>query len=44
MALKLRPFEPQDLNDFSTLHSDPKVMQDLGGPITRAAAEEKLEG
>lgn len=44
MALKLRPFETKDLNNFSTLHSNPKVMHDLGGPITRTEAEEKLQG
>ncbi|MEM7598996.1 MAG: GNAT family N-acetyltransferase [Pseudomonadota bacterium] len=42
MALSLRPFEMSDLNDFSDLHSDPHVMHDLGGPISRADAEEKL--
>ncbi|MEO0752475.1 MAG: GNAT family N-acetyltransferase [Pseudomonadota bacterium] len=40
--LFLQRFRAGDLNDFSALHADPNVMKDLGGPITRAEAHEKL--
>lgn len=42
--LFLRPFRPEDLDAFAALHAEPQVMADLGGPITRKAAQVKLEG
>lgn len=42
--LSLRPFTTEDLPDFFALHSDPASMKDLGGPISRAEAREKLNG
>ncbi|MEL6646998.1 MAG: GNAT family N-acetyltransferase, partial [Pseudomonadota bacterium] len=37
------PFKASDLNNFSALHVDPDVMEDLGGPINRAASKAKLD-
>ncbi|MEL7011908.1 MAG: GNAT family N-acetyltransferase, partial [Pseudomonadota bacterium] len=42
-TLSMRPFQPEDLHDFSALHSDPDVMTDLGGPIALSDAQAKLE-
>ena len=40
--LTLRQFTPDDLDGFAALHADPQTMADLGGPISRNAAEAKL--
>lgn len=40
--LTLRAFTPDDLDDFATLHADPRSMADLGGPIPRDDAGAKL--
>jgi RimJ/RimL family protein N-acetyltransferase len=32
-----------DCNDFAAMNADPEVMQDLGGPITRAESDDKLD-
>ena len=42
-TLSMRPFVPEDLNDFSALHSDLDVMSDLGGPINITDAQAKLD-
>ncbi|QGX98180.1 N-acetyltransferase [Roseovarius faecimaris] len=40
--LRLRDFTDNDLADFAALHADPAAMADLGGPISRADARDKL--
>ncbi|MGI9372762.1 MAG: GNAT family N-acetyltransferase [Hyphomicrobiales bacterium] len=40
--LCLRCWIPVDIERFAELHADGRVMKDLGGPLSRAAAEEKL--
>lgn len=42
--LVLRPSTDGDRADFAALHADPAVMRDLGGPISRAESNRKLEG
>ncbi len=41
--LRLRPWEERDRAPFAALHADPVVMLDQGGPIDRAASDEKLD-
>jgi RimJ/RimL family protein N-acetyltransferase len=40
--LRLRPFEPGDLDDFVALHADPEVTQFVR-PLDREAAAERLD-
>ncbi|MEP3049292.1 MAG: GNAT family N-acetyltransferase [Roseibium sp.] len=42
--LKLRPFATSDTDAFAELNSDPQVMADLGGPLTRQQSDTKLSG
>jgi len=39
---RLRCWEPTDRDAFATMHADPDVMDDYGGPITRSASDAKL--
>ena len=41
--LRLRPWNDLDRAPFAALHADPEVMLDQGGPIDRAASDEKLD-
>ena len=41
--LVLRCWRDDDRDDFAQLNADPVVMDDLGGPITRAQSDRKLE-
>ncbi len=41
--LILREWEVSDADDFAAMNADAAVMADLGGPIDRAASDEKLE-
>jgi RimJ/RimL family protein N-acetyltransferase len=41
--LRLRSWTDADRAPFAALHADPVVMQDQGGPIDRAASDEKLD-
>ncbi len=41
--LELRAWRTTDADDFAQMNCDPEVMADLGGPLTRAASDEKLE-
>src|SRR5262245_41734939 len=41
--LRLRPWTDRDRGAFAELHADPDVMLDQGGPIDRAASDEKLD-
>ena len=41
--LLLRPWRDDDNDAFARLHSDPKVMADLGGPVDRATSDAKLD-
>jgi RimJ/RimL family protein N-acetyltransferase len=41
--LRLRPWTSLDRETFAALHADPQVMLDQGGPIDRAASDEKLD-
>ena len=41
--LLLRPWNDDDRAPFAALHADPEVMLDQGGPIDRAASDEKLD-
>jgi len=41
--LRLRSWRPDDRDAFATLNADPEVMEDLGGPISRAKSDLKYE-
>ena len=41
--LLLRPWQETDRATLAALHSDPEVMQDYGGPLTRRASDAKLD-
>jgi RimJ/RimL family protein N-acetyltransferase len=41
--LRLQPWQEHHRAAFAALHADPVVMADLGGPITRAASDIKLD-
>jgi RimJ/RimL family protein N-acetyltransferase len=41
--LRLQPWQEHHRKAFAALHADPVVMADLGGPISRAASDAKLE-
>ncbi len=41
--LTLKPWRPEDRDDFASMNADHEVMADLGGPLTRAASDEKYE-
>jgi RimJ/RimL family protein N-acetyltransferase len=41
--LRLRNWRDTDRDAFAALHEDPDVMQDYGGPLDRAASDEKFE-
>ncbi|MEZ5229853.1 MAG: GNAT family N-acetyltransferase [Acidimicrobiales bacterium] len=41
--LILRPWRSADSSDFAHMNADPEVMADLGGPLSRAASDAKLE-
>jgi RimJ/RimL family protein N-acetyltransferase len=41
--LRLRSWRHADRDVFAALHADAEVMRDLGGPISRAASDEKLD-
>ena len=41
--IRLRSWHPTDRERFADLNADPEVMVDLGGPITRAASDAKLD-
>ena len=41
--LRLRQWEDRDRDAFASMNADPEVMQDLGGPISRAESDTKLD-
>jgi RimJ/RimL family protein N-acetyltransferase len=41
--IRLRCWRGSDRNAFAALHTDPEVMRDLGGPISRAKSDAKLD-
>lgn len=41
--LTLRPWTRDDSTVFAELNADPEVMSDLGGPLTRAESDRKLD-
>jgi RimJ/RimL family protein N-acetyltransferase len=41
--LTLRSWRPEDRDAFAVLNGDPEVSRDLGGPMSRAASDAKLE-
>jgi RimJ/RimL family protein N-acetyltransferase len=41
--LTLRPWRELDRDAFAALNADPEVSLDLGGPLTRAASDAKLD-
>src|SRR5262245_35121482 len=41
--LSLRPWREADRDTFAALNADPEVAWDLGGPLTRAASDAKLD-
>jgi RimJ/RimL family protein N-acetyltransferase len=41
--LTLRPWREADRPAFATLNADPKIAADLGGPLSRAASDAKLD-
>jgi RimJ/RimL family protein N-acetyltransferase len=41
--LRLRSWQDADRDAFAALHADAEVMRDLGGPIGRAASDEKFD-
>lgn len=41
--LTLRPWRPTDADAFAAMNTDPDVMADLGGPLSRSASDAKLE-
>ena len=42
-GLRLRAWERTDRDAFAALHTDPAVMHDHGGPISRTASDAKLD-
>lgn len=42
--LQLTRYRPEDLDELARLNADPRVMQHLGGTITRAESEAVLKG
>jgi RimJ/RimL family protein N-acetyltransferase len=43
LRTRLRSWEPTDRDAFAAMHSDPEVMHDYGGPISRKESDAKLE-
>jgi RimJ/RimL family protein N-acetyltransferase len=41
--LRLRPWRESDRAAFGALNADPEVSRDLGGPLSRAASDAKLD-
>jgi RimJ/RimL family protein N-acetyltransferase len=41
--LRLRPWREEDRDVFAALNGDPDVARDLGGPLSRAASDAKLD-
>ncbi len=41
--LRLRPWRESDRDAFAALNADPQVARDLGGPLSRAASDAKLD-
>ena len=41
--LILRPWADTDALDFASMNSDPEVMNDQGGPLSRAESDRRLE-
>lgn len=41
--LRLRPWREADRDAFAALNADPEVSRDLGGPLSRAASDAKLD-
>jgi len=41
--LELRTWRRSDADDFAKMNADVEVMADLGGPLTRAASDDKLD-
>lgn len=41
--LNLRPWADTDALDFASMSSDPEVMNDQGGPISRAESDRRLD-
>jgi len=41
--LRLRPWRESDRGAFAALNTDPEVSRDLGGPLSRAASDAKLD-
>jgi len=41
--LRLRPWRAADRDAFAAMNSDPHVTRDLGGPLSRAASDAKLD-
>lgn len=41
--LRLRLWSLADRHDFAAMNADPDVMQDLGGPISRAESDAKMD-
>jgi RimJ/RimL family protein N-acetyltransferase len=41
--LRLRPWREDDRDEFGVLNADAEVSRDLGGPLTRAASDAKLD-
>jgi RimJ/RimL family protein N-acetyltransferase len=41
--LRLRPWREDDRDAFAALNADPEVSRDLGGPLSRAASNAKLQ-
>ena len=41
--LRLRIWRDSDRNAFAALNADPKVTQDLGGPLDRTASDAKFD-
>ncbi len=41
--LRLRPWREDDRDAFAALNADPEVSRDLGGPLSRAACDAKLD-
>jgi RimJ/RimL family protein N-acetyltransferase len=41
--LRLRPWREADRDAFAALNADPEVARDLGGPLSRAASDAKLD-
>ncbi|HEY4125354.1 MAG TPA: GNAT family N-acetyltransferase [Rhizomicrobium sp.] len=42
--LKLRPWRETDRDSFAAMNTDPEVMADLGGPLSRTQSDAKLDG